>query len=133
MSLTKKILENSTEIRSEPGPPQVFKLRVAPKVFDGGKDVIMCEVGKNDTVDMEHRQRVVMVVGATGAGKTTLINGMANYLFGVEWKDNFRFKLVADDEEGGKDQAVNDYNKTDNSVLLPKADWLKSSLCLDHH
>jgi hypothetical protein len=45
-------------------------------------------------------------VGATGAGKTTLINGMANYLFGVEWRDNFRFKLIADDEEGGNDQAT---------------------------
>ena len=103
--LAKEILGFCTEIRSEPGPPQVFKLPVVPKAVAGGKDVIMCEVGKKDAAHWQHRQRVVMVVGATGAGKTTLINGMANYLFGVEWKDNFRFKLVADDEEGGKDQA----------------------------
>ena len=103
--LAKEILGFCTEIRSEPGPPQVFKLPVVPKAVAGEKDVIMCEVGKKDTAHWQHRQRVVMVVGATGAGKTTLINGMANYLFGVEWKDNFRFKLVADDEEGGKDQA----------------------------
>ena len=44
-----------------------------------------------------------MVVGATGAGKTTLINGMVNYILGVEWEDDFRFKLIAD--EAGKSQA----------------------------
>jgi hypothetical protein len=101
MSFAKEILGLCTEIQSEPGPPQVFKLPVVPKAVAGEKDVIMYEVGKKDTAHWQHRQRVVMVVGATGAGKTTLINGMANYLFGVEWKDNFRFKLVADDKEGG--------------------------------
>jgi energy-coupling factor transporter ATP-binding protein EcfA2 len=105
MSFAKEILGLCTEIQSEPGPPQVFKLPVVPKAVAGEKDVIMYEVGKKDTAHWQHRQRVVMVVGATGAGKTTLINGMANYLFSVEWKDNFRFKLVTDDEEGGKDQA----------------------------
>ncbi|KAK2822860.1 hypothetical protein Q5P01_022925 [Channa striata] len=44
-----------------------------------------------------------MVLGATGAGKTTLINGMMNYILGVEWKDSYRFKLV--DEGQSKSQA----------------------------
>ncbi|KAJ0000912.1 hypothetical protein NQD34_005932, partial [Periophthalmus magnuspinnatus] len=41
--------------------------------------------------------RTVMVLGATGAGKSTLINGIVNYITGVERKDNFRFKLVHED------------------------------------
>ena len=40
--------------------------------------------------------RVLVIVGATGAGKTTLINGMINYIFGVRWEDTFRFKMVVE-------------------------------------
>ena len=46
--------------------------------------------------------KVLMVVGATGSGKTTLINAMVNYLFGVDLEDDFRFKLIV--EEAAKDQ-----------------------------
>ncbi|KAK8378025.1 hypothetical protein O3P69_018749 [Scylla paramamosain] len=41
-------------------------------------------------------ERVIMLVGATGSGKTTLINGMINYIFGIQWKDTFRFKLITE-------------------------------------
>ncbi|XP_058873353.1 uncharacterized protein LOC117967698 [Acipenser ruthenus] len=47
--------------------------------------------------------RTIMVLGATGSGKTTLINGMINYILGVEWEDDFRFKLT--DEETNRSQA----------------------------
>uniref|UniRef100_UPI0037E7B441 uncharacterized protein n=1 Tax=Semicossyphus pulcher TaxID=241346 RepID=UPI0037E7B441 len=44
------------------------------------------------------QNRTVMLMGATGSGKSTLINGMINYIVGVDWKDNFRFKLIEEDE-----------------------------------
>ncbi|XP_070829786.1 uncharacterized protein [Chaetodon trifascialis] len=47
--------------------------------------------------------RTIMVLGATGAGKSTLIDGLINYILGVEWKDSFRFKLI--DEDPSKSQA----------------------------
>ena len=49
------------------------------------------------------RHKVLMVVGATGAGKTTLINGIANYIMNVQWDDDFRFKLIA--ESTSQDQS----------------------------
>uniref|UniRef100_A0A667ZC03 AIG1-type G domain-containing protein n=1 Tax=Myripristis murdjan TaxID=586833 RepID=A0A667ZC03_9TELE len=49
------------------------------------------------------RNRTIMVLGAAGSGKSTLINGMINYIVGVEWKDSFRFKLI--DEGGLRSQA----------------------------
>lgn len=49
-------------------------------------------------------QKVLMLVGATGAGKTTLINGMVNYIYGVQWDDDFRCQLIS--EEIAKSQTL---------------------------
>ena len=36
----------------------------------------------------------IIVVGQTGSGKTTLLNAFLNYLLGVKYEYNFRFKLI---------------------------------------
>ncbi|XP_056311204.1 uncharacterized protein LOC130222702 [Danio aesculapii] len=55
--------------------------------------------GKNTTKE----NKTIMMIGATGAGKTTLINSMINYILGVKWEDDFRFVLI--DEGQQKSQA----------------------------
>ncbi|XP_059914660.1 uncharacterized protein LOC132462896 [Gadus macrocephalus] len=53
--------------------------------------------------DSGNKNRTIMLLGATGAGKSTLVNRMINYILGVTWDDTFRFKLA--DEGAAKSQA----------------------------
>ncbi|XP_050957619.1 uncharacterized protein LOC127158585, partial [Labeo rohita] len=55
--------------------------------------------GKN----IPKENKTIMMIGATGAGKTTQINSMINYILGVQWEDDFRFVLI--DEGRQKSQA----------------------------
>ena len=80
--------------------------RESPSVYKLSTDVVMKEeksmitrqrFGWLECPTSMLTEKVLMVVGATGAGKTTLINGMVNYILGVEWEDNFRFKLIVED------------------------------------
>jgi hypothetical protein len=52
----------------------------------------------------EITRKTILLMGATGSGKTTMINAMINYILGVEWDDPFRFILV-DEELRGASQA----------------------------
>ncbi|MEK0194028.1 GTPase [Microcoleus anatoxicus] len=85
----------------ESGSPTVYKLPLKIEMEDKKNLISKYHIGKSSLP--EPSEKVLMVVGATGAGKTTLINGMVNYILGVEWKDDFRFKLIV--EEGGYSQA----------------------------
>ncbi|XP_053630587.2 uncharacterized protein [Cherax quadricarinatus] len=55
------------------------------------------------TIGPENKEAIksVLLLGETGAGKTRAIDAMINFLFGVNFEDNFRFKL--------KDQVDRDY------------------------
>lgn len=101
-TLPKRILQISEKVSS--GSPSVYELstqivlqKTATKQKKGM--IVRKYVGSPDNVVRGGTEKVLMVVGATGAGKTTLINGMVNYILGVQWKDDFRYKLVVEDDK----------------------------------
>ena len=84
------------EVIATQGPPTLYKLRARPVQLQiSHKNIAKMELGI-PTVPAKPT-RVLMVVGATGAGKSTLINGMINYFLGVKWEHEFRFKLIHDE------------------------------------
>ena len=47
-------------------------------------------------------EKTIMLVGATGSGKSTLVDGIINYIMGVNFEDPFRFKMVVLEKEERK-------------------------------
>lgn len=50
-----------------------------------------------------------MLMGATGSGKSTLVDGIVNYVTGVNFEDPFRFTVVT---------LENEEMRTENQVHL---------------
>ncbi|MEZ4714023.1 MAG: GTPase [Caldilineaceae bacterium] len=99
MALKLRLQENGKPIVD--GPPAIFKLIMDEDWKDEKKGLSKYHFGREATPP--YPEKVLMVVGATGAGKSTLINGMINYWLGVEWQDSYRYKLIV--EEGEKSQS----------------------------
>jgi V8-like Glu-specific endopeptidase/GTP-binding protein EngB required for normal cell division len=53
------------------------------------------------TIDRE-KAKVFLMLGETGAGKSTLVNAMANYLLSTQFKDKFRYKLVPENPQANQ-------------------------------
>nr|XP_028606213.1 uncharacterized protein LOC114607296 [Podarcis muralis]XP_028606216.1 uncharacterized protein LOC114607296 [Podarcis muralis] len=88
-----KYLKESNLVKK--GDPSVYKLKLKTESETSPK----YHLGKEN---LQITNKVIMMMGASGSGKTTLINGMINYILGVQWGDEFRFKLI--DEVTGRNQ-----------------------------
>ena len=99
--LAEQIILKSTLISH--GPPNIFKITDVKRIQMQAKKISKCEIG-TPSVSAPPPGRVLMLVGATGAGKTTLMNGICNYIYGVQWNDNFRFQMISNQDEGSQSQ-----------------------------
>ena len=87
-SLTRACISFRSSYRKVHFVPQVRHLR------DGFN--VMCDFAftSGEERDYTDDTKVIMLVGATGSGKSTLVDGMVNYITDVAFEDHFRFSLI---------------------------------------
>lgn len=108
-------------VRLSAATPQTYQLPVK-KEFGSNPDARTRKcVILNDKPNLTKMQKTIMVVGPTGSGKSTLIEGIVNYVLGVSWDDDCRFKLI--DLKGDEKVKKNDQT-------LSQTDWI-TSYCLN--
>ena len=93
--LAESMLYTSEELES--GSPSIYKLYMREEMRRTLGMIARKSLGIPRRIGRGETEKVFMLVGATGAGKTTLINGMVNYILGVQWKDEFRFKVITEE------------------------------------
>jgi len=82
----------------ERGPPDIYELPLIQTCHN--QEVGFCRYAIGDPpAKLESKpEKTLLLLGAKRAGKTTMINCLANYMFGVKFSDNFRFKVATDSE-----------------------------------
>ncbi|KTF77376.1 hypothetical protein cypCar_00047365 [Cyprinus carpio] len=77
------------------GPPKRYHLHTEINMLDEYGKVRKWTYGKKDT---SKPNKIVLLVGETGVGKTTLINSMVNYLLGVKFEDEEWYEITEEEE-----------------------------------
>ncbi|XP_029004342.1 uncharacterized protein LOC114854259 [Betta splendens] len=89
-SLTELLISSCQCVRS--APPSVYQLPLTEEPNTAGHRMYSLGTGTQKS------NRTMMLLGATGTGKSTLINTMINYILGVERSDDFRFTLIKEEQ-----------------------------------
>ena len=63
------------------------------------------DFGDNQLFSGNTNEYIILLVGETGAGQSTWINALANFMFGVTKEDRFRFKSIEDIDEDSQTES----------------------------
>ncbi len=94
VNLAEKFLPKCALFSKEPIPIYLIPKEVAHK--DEKNMLVKYDIKFGQERTQCPKDKVLMLVGATGSGKTTIINGLVNYLLRVEYGNEFRYKLIHD-------------------------------------
>ena len=83
-SLSLKILEDSVLVQDSKCQLPIYTPKAKAPVCDGLQKI---EIGEATS---HFREKTMMVVGATGVGKTTFLNSLSNFVYDVQENDQFR-------------------------------------------
>ncbi|CAH1778320.1 unnamed protein product [Owenia fusiformis] len=124
VSLKSTILGNARKVQEGDGNtcPSVYQIELQPTFISPDKGIRKYDIGKNQCTDQYLREKVILIVGATGAGKSTLINVMVNYLYGFDLDDGKLLRLI--DEKGDANQAESQ-TKAITAYTIHSQDGLK--------
>lgn len=81
-----------TFIQPSPTIPSIL----APIIFDDTENQISVHKFGQPS-DQSSEEKVLLLVGATGVGKGTLVNAIGNFLYGIKWQDS-RFQITPSTE-----------------------------------
>jgi GTP-binding protein EngB required for normal cell division len=117
MSVAQNLIKLCVQVSH--GPPKVYHLRPL-KVKEDKKNLIASfQLGKRNLRTESYPHKVLMMVGATGTGKSTLINALTNHFLGVTFEDHFRFQLISPEDEGGKKQTHSQTSWVNAYIFMP--------------
>ena len=70
--------------------------------------VVETELKSDNFASTVQNEKVILLLGETGSGKTTWINAFVNFLLSVEVNDNFRFKIINESNEDNETESQTD-------------------------